>query len=208
MPETSASHGLHRPSKAEALRVLATSLAGWATRRPLPEQADGVSRFAHSSEARQTVTLLAVLEAVLACCVSAMLPPALRAWHAAFEALLVLSGFGAVAAMARHPHLVSPSRLVLRTGCFGGLTLPGTAVVSVSRAARTVAGLGIRPVPGEPRAVACAAGSAVDLCLRLDPPVVLDLGKAGATEVDTVYVSADAPDAFACAVREAGASRR
>ncbi|MBC2879485.1 MULTISPECIES: hypothetical protein [Streptomyces] len=208
MPEASGKPGIHRPSKTDTARTLATSLVRWATRRPLPEQAEDARRFAHSSDARQTVTLLVVLETVTALCTSAMLPPAFRACHAAFEALLVLAGFGAVAAMARSPHLVSPSRLVLRTGCFGSLTVPGASVASVTRVTRTVTGLGVRRVPGEPRAVACSAGGAVDLCLRLDPPAALDLGKSGVTtEVDTVYISADAPRAFAQAVREAAALR-
>ncbi|MER5783133.1 hypothetical protein ABT104_15635 [Streptomyces mobaraensis] len=208
MPEPSGKPGIHRPSKTGTARILAVSLLRWAARRPLPRQADGARRFAHSSDVRRTLTLILVLETVTACCASAVLPPVFRACHAVFEALLVLTGLGAVAATARNPHLVSPSRLVLRTGCLGSLTVPGASVVSVTRATRTVAGLGIRRVPGEPRAVACSAGGAVDLCLRLDPPVVLDLGKTGTTtRVDTVYLSADAPDALARALREAAALR-
>ncbi|MFE9172040.1 hypothetical protein ACFYNZ_21590 [Streptomyces kebangsaanensis] len=145
-------------------------------------------------------------EAFLAFFVSAMLPPVLRPYHVAFEVPLVLTAFGAVAAMARHPHAVSPSHVVLRTGFLGEPTLPRDAVRSASREMRTVSGRGLRPVPGDARAVACSVGSTVDVRLRVDPPVAVDLGRAGVVRAATAHVSADSPEAFLRAVRASGTS--
>ncbi|MFG2239187.1 hypothetical protein [Streptomyces sp. NPDC048734] len=145
-----------------------------------------------------------MLEICVACFVSVMIPAPLRPYHAAFEVLLVAAGFGAVAAMARHPHVVSDSRLVLRTGFLGELAVPREAVRTTSRVMRSISGRGLRPVPGEERAVVCSVASTVNVRIQLDPPVAVDLGKRGMVQASEIYVSADSPEAFLRAVRMSG----
>ncbi|MGV9248670.1 hypothetical protein [Streptomyces sp. NPDC003710] len=145
-----------------------------------------------------------MLEICVAFLASVMVPPALRPIHAAFEVLLVLTGFGAVAAMARHPHVISDSRLIVRTGFLGELSLPRPAVHTTSRAMRTIDGRGLRPVPGEEYGVACSVGSTVNVRIQLHSPVAVDLGKRGIVQASVIYVSADSPDAFLRAVRRSG----
>ncbi|MBB4792586.1 sensor histidine kinase [Streptomyces nodosus] len=198
---TTGSGASSRPSGAGLLRVLGGSLASWVARRPLREAGNGKHLLAHSSDTRQMITVLAVLEIVAAFLVSLMIPPVLRPYHAVFEVLLVLTALGAVAATARHPHLVSDAQVVLRTGLLGELVLPRGAVRSASRVLRTVPGRGLRPVAGDARAVACSVGGTVDVCLRLDPPVAVDLGESGVVAAGTVYTSVDSPEAFLRALR-------
>ncbi|MFF7145101.1 hypothetical protein [Streptomyces nodosus] len=154
------------------------------------------------------ITVLAVLEIVAAFLVSLMIPPVLRPYHAVFEVLLVLTALGAVAATARHPHLVSDAQVVLRTGLLGELVLPRETVRSASRVLRTVPGRGLRPVAGDAHAVACSVGGTVDVCLRLDPPVAVDLGESGVVAEGTVYASVDYPEAFLRALRMSDVPRR
>ncbi|MEW2494575.1 histidine kinase [Streptomyces nodosus] len=197
-----------RPSGAGFLRVLGGSLASWLARRPFREAGNGTHLLAHSSDTRQMITVLAVLEIVAAFLVSLMIPPVLRPYHAVCEVLLLLTALGAVAATARHPHLVSDAQVVLRTGLLGELVLPREAVRSASRVLRTVPGRGLRPVAGDDRAVACSVGGTVDVCLRLDPPVVVDLGESGVVAAGTVYASVDSPEAFLRALRMSDVPRR
>ncbi|MYV44138.1 hypothetical protein [Streptomyces sp. SID2888] len=154
------------------------------------------------------ITVLAVLEIVAAFLVSLMIPPMLRPYHAVFEVRLVLTALGAVAATARHPHLVSDAQVVLRTGLLGELVLPRETVRSASRVLRTVPGRGLRPVAGDAHAVACSVGGTVDVRLRLDPPVAVDLGESGVVAAGTVYASVDYPEASLRALRMSDVPRR
>ncbi|KFG74659.1 hypothetical protein [Streptomyces mutabilis] len=126
---------------------------------------------------------------------SGILPPPARPLHALPEAGLVLTGFGVLAALARHPHTVTASRVVLHTGFVGSLDLPRTTVRSAARTLRTIPGRRLRRVPTEPAAVACSLGGTTSVRLHLDPPVPMDLGDGDTVTVDAVYVSADRPDA-------------
>ncbi|MFG2847368.1 hypothetical protein ACGF12_29980 [Kitasatospora sp. NPDC048296] len=182
-------------------RILAGSLAKWIARRPLPEEDREAARLSHSSDVRQLVMILAGMEVFLAVLVDRMFPPALRPAHLTLEALLILASFGLVAAMVRHPHLVSPSRMVLRTGVLGGITLPRHAVRSASRTMRTVEGRGVRQVPGESRSLACSVGSSVNFCIELAEPLSVELGKHGTVEASTIYISVDSPEAALQAIR-------
>lgn len=177
------------PTRFGVVGVWARSLTAVLVRRgPVPG-------LRHSAGVRQLVLPLVAMEIVVAFLLSSMLPPAARPVHAAFEALLVLAGLGLVAVVLRHPHEVDAERVVLRTGFLGEVTLPRSAVRSVSSVVRTVPGRGPRPVPGEPGALACSVGSSLNAALRLDPPVRLDLGTTGLVDAATVYLSADSlPD--------------
>ncbi|MFG2985489.1 hypothetical protein ACGFYQ_30230 [Streptomyces sp. NPDC048258] len=184
-----------RPAKAGIARVWAGSLAAvLVRRRPVPG-------LRHSVELRQVVLVLVAMEVVVAFLLSSMLPPAVRPVHAALELLLVLAGLGLVAAVVRHPHEVDAERVVLRTGFLGDVTLPRSAVRSVAPVVRTVPGRGPRPVPGEPEAVACSANSSLNVAVRLDPRVRLDLGPAGTVDAATVYTSTDSLPALSAALR-------
>ncbi|MFJ4776197.1 hypothetical protein [Streptomyces sp. NPDC088762] len=177
------------------VRVWAGSLVAVLMRRP------PVSGLRHSAGLRQLVLPLVAMEIVVAFLVSSMLPPAARPVHAATEALLVLAGLALVAAVLRHPHGVDAERLVLRTGFLGDVTLPRSAVRSVSPVVRTVPGRGPRPVPGEPGVVACSVDGSLNLAVHLDPPVRLDLGAAGPVDATTVYASVDSLPALSAALR-------
>ncbi|MGW7333070.1 hypothetical protein ACWGIU_31645 [Streptomyces sp. NPDC054840] len=184
-----------RPGRAGIVRIWAGSLTAVVLRRP---SATGPR---HSAGTRQVVLVLAATEIVPAFLLSSMLPPAVRPLHAALELLLVLGGLGLGAALVRHPHEVGEGRVVLRTAFLGDVILPRSAVRSTSAVVRTVPGRGPRPVPGEPRAVACSVESALNVAVHLDPPMRLDLGPAGPVEAATVYVSVDSPPALAEALR-------
>ncbi|MFK0255069.1 hypothetical protein [Streptomyces sp. NPDC090445] len=155
----------------------------------------------HSAGLRQMLLGLVVMEPVTAVVVSSMLPPAVRFAHGVLEAVLVLAGLGAAAALVRAPHEVQEQHVVLRTGFFGEVSVPRSAVRSAGPALRTVPGRGPRPVPGDPAAVACSAEPAVDVVLHLRPPVRLDLGPAGGVvTASTLYTSAVSAAAFRSAL--------
>jgi hypothetical protein len=143
---------------------------------------------------RQLVAILAGLEVLLAFLVDRIFPPALRPVHLTLEALAILAAFGLVAAMARHPHLVSSSHLVLRTGFLGELALPRSAVRSASRTMRTVEGRGLRPVDGDSGELAFSVGSSTSLRIEFSEPLAFDLGKHGTVTASAIHVSADSPD--------------
>ncbi|WP_217244781.1 hypothetical protein [Streptomyces sp. AC602_WCS936] len=185
-----------KPPPRRRAQIVARSLCATIARRPARSQEEATV-IRHSSELRTLLLVLTLTEIPVAFLVSGVLPPPARPFHALLEVTLVLTGFGVLATIARHPHTVSPSRVVLRTGLLGDLDLPRERVRSAVRTLRTVQGRGLRRVPGEPSAVVCSLGSTIGVRLRLDPPVPLDLGDgAGSRDVDTVYVSADAADAF------------
>ncbi|MEV4455958.1 hypothetical protein [Microbispora sp. NPDC049633] len=192
-----------RPSGTRIARILLESLAGWITRRPVPGTSGGV-RLPHSSELRLIIVVLAAVESVTALLVSGMLPPEIKPPHAAFEMLLVLTALGAAAATARHPHLVSSSQLILRTGFLGELAVPRDCVRSASRVLQTIKGRGPRPVPGDPDAMACSVLSTVNVRVELDPPVHVDLPGTGKRAVRRIYFSTDSPDVVPGVVRRTG----
>ncbi|GAA0288895.1 hypothetical protein GCM10010302_29040 [Streptomyces polychromogenes] len=183
-----------RPTAAAIVRLWGASLG---RRLPPGRPAPGLR---HSAATRQLVLVLAGTEVVTAFVISSMLPPALRVVHAVTELLMILAGLGLVASLLRHPHMVDDAHVVLRTGFLGEVALPRAAVRSAAPVVRTVPGRGPRPVPGEPGAVACSVEAAVNVALHLDPPVRLDLGRAGRVDAATVYLSADSPSAFAAAL--------
>ncbi|MFD9307249.1 hypothetical protein ACFWCB_32045 [Streptomyces sp. NPDC060048] len=182
------------PGRVGVVRVWAGALVAVLVRR---RSAVGLR---HSAGVRQLVLPLVVMEVVVASLLSSMLPPAARPVHAVVEALLVVAGLALVAAVLRHPHEVDAERLVLRTGFLGDVTLPRSAVRSVSAVVRTVPGRGPRVVPGEPGAVACSVDGSLNVAVYLDPPVRLDLGAAGVVDTRTVYGSVDSPTALSAAL--------
>ncbi|MFJ3878619.1 hypothetical protein ACIPW5_14285 [Streptomyces sp. NPDC090077] len=186
-----------RPTRTGMVRVLAGSLAAAVMRRPK------VAGVRHSAGLRQLVLALAGTEIVTGFLLSSMLPPAVRPVHLALEVLLVLTGLALAAALLRHPHEVDAERLVLRTALLGDVTLPRSAVRSVAPVVRSVPGKGPRPVPGEPGAVACSVEESLNVAVRLDPPVRLDLGAAGVVDAGVVYASADSLPDFRAALRAA-----
>ncbi|MFJ7625591.1 hypothetical protein ACIQZN_03735 [Streptomyces sp. NPDC097595] len=189
-------HVAVKPAVGRRLRVLTRALAGQLRRQPPDCAGPGVAVIRHSAEVRQAVWALTLCEIPVAFLVSSILPVPARAPHALLEAALILLGFSVLAAMARHPHTVSSSRVVLSTGFLGEISLPRDRVQSASRSMRTLPGRGLRAIPGEPGALACSLGGSVSICVRLDPPVHVNLGKGGAVEATAVYVSADTPEAF------------
>ncbi|MEU6427167.1 hypothetical protein ABZ860_14855 [Microbispora sp. NPDC046973] len=191
-----------RPSGTRIAGILLESLAGWITRRPV-SGAPGVVPLPHSSELRLVVIVLAVVEIVTAFLVSGMIPPGFKAVHALFETLLVLAALGA-AATARHPHLVSSSELILRTGFLGELAVPRDSVRSVSPVLQTIKGRGPRAVAGDPDAMVCSVTSTVNVRVDLDPPVDIDLAGAGKRAVRRIYLSTDSPDAVRGVLRGNG----
>ncbi|MFJ3927239.1 hypothetical protein [Streptomyces sp. NPDC090022] len=184
-----------KPTRTGVVGVLGRSLAAVVLRRP------AVPGLRHSAGLRQLVLPLVGMELVTGFLLSSMLPPVVRPVHMALEALLVLGGLALVAALLRHPHEVDADRLVLRTAFLGDVELPRSAVRSVAPVVRTVDGKGPRAVPGEPDAVACSVSDSLNLVIRLDPPVRLDLGAAGLVDARTVYASADSVPALSAALR-------
>ncbi|MDG9693200.1 hypothetical protein QC281_24180 [Streptomyces sp. DH17] len=196
-----------KPPVRHRAHILYRSLLAAVTRRPPAHGEPGTTAMRHSSELRAMVLALTLTEIPVAFLLSGILPPPARPFHALLEAALVLTGFGVLAALARHPHTVTASRVVLHTGFMGSLDLPRTAVRSAALTLRTIPGRGLRRVPTEPAAVSCSLGGATGVRLHLDPPVPMDLGDGDTVTVDTVYVSADRPDALVRALRERAESR-
>ncbi|MFC8366958.1 hypothetical protein [Streptomyces sp. NPDC057238] len=196
-----------KPPLRHRAHILSRSLWAMVARRSTARDEGRSTALRHSSELRSMVMALTLTEIPVAFIVSEILPPSARLLHALLELALILTGFGVLAALARHPHTVSPARVVLHTGFMGSLDLPRSAVRSASRSLRTIPGRGLRRVPAEPTAVACSVGGTVGVRLHLDPPVPMDLGDGESADVDTVYASADAPDAFVRALRESAEPR-
>ncbi|MET7357846.1 hypothetical protein ABZS76_05300 [Streptomyces sp. NPDC005562] len=192
-----------KPAAAQQVRALTRALLGWVGRRPLDgaSEAEGTTLIRHSAEVRQMVMALTLCGIPVAFLVSSILPVPARFPHALLEGALILLGFSVLAAMARHPHGVSASRVVLSTGFMGEISLPREKVRSASRSMRTIPGRGLRPVPDEPGSLACSVGGSVSVCVHLEPQVLVDLGEDGTGEVTSVHVSADNPDAFPRALK-------
>ncbi|MFC9506656.1 hypothetical protein [Streptomyces sp. NPDC057002] len=180
--------------------ILTRALMAVITRRPLGTP-PGTTAIRHSSEVRSMVTVLTLTEIPLAFLVSEILPPAGRIPHAVLELALILTGFGVLVTMARSPHTVSADRVALRTGFMGGLELPRPMVRSANRSMRTIEGRGLRRVPNEPSAVACSIGGSVNVRVLLAEPVPVELDDGHSFDVDTVYISADAPEAITRALK-------
>ncbi|MEU9798932.1 hypothetical protein [Streptomyces sp. NPDC051000] len=189
-----------KQSKLRMVRIQGGALRDWAVRRPLPGVEQAVS-LRHSSDTRQMIIILCAMEAVLAFLVSRMVPPVLRPAHALLEVSIVLIGFGAVAAMHRHPHLLTSERITLRTGFLGAVEIPVHAISSVGRGMRTVTGRGLRFTADEGDAVACSVGASVNMYMEFDRPLRLDLGKPGVVVAKKIYFAADDPDAAMRAIR-------
>ena len=97
--------------------------------------------------------------------------------------LVVTSGL--VAALVVHPHLVSPTELRVRTGCWEEIRLPRHLIAGARVELRTVRrGLHV----GEGRVTLSPTG-ATNLTIRLVAPTTV----AGSPDVDTVCVWADDP---------------
>ncbi|MGW2039119.1 hypothetical protein [Streptomyces virginiae] len=184
-----------RPTRAGIARTWARSLTAVLRRRPVP------AGLRHSAGVKQLVLVLTATEIVVAALLSSMLPAVARPLHAAFELAVVLAWLGLVAALARHPHQVDEDVVVLRTGFLGDVTLPRAAVRGATPVVRTVPGRGPRPVPDEPGAVACSVDGSLNVAIRLDPPVRLDLGLTGPVDAATVYGCVDDLPALAAALR-------
>ncbi len=193
-----------RPTAGRVVRIWAAALVPPRARRAREGRTREGRTVPHSAALRQTLLALVVLELGAAAAVSSMLPGALRAAHLACEAVVILAGLGAAAALARAPHEVRQDSLVLRTGFFGDVSIPREAVRWVGPVVRTVAGRGVRPVPDEPGAVACSADGTVNVALHLRPPVRLDLGAAGVVTAEALYISADSPAALHAALHDPG----
>ncbi|MCT9140741.1 hypothetical protein [Streptomyces violarus] len=189
-----------KPRMGHRAGILARALLAVITRRPLGTP-PGTTAIRHSSEVRSMVMVLTLAEIPLAFLVSGILPPAGRIPHAVLELALILTGFGVLAAMARNPHTVSADRVALRTGFMGGLELPRPMVRSANQAMRTIEGRGLRRVPNEASAVACSIGSSVNVRLLLEEPLPVELGDGQSLDVDTVYISADSPEAITRALK-------
>jgi hypothetical protein len=94
--------------------------------------------------------------------------------------------FGLVAALVVHPHLVTPTELRVRTGCWDEIRLPRHLIVDATVEFRTAPrGLNVR----EARATLTPTG-ATNLTIRFLAPTTVGNGPA----VDTVCVWADDPD--------------
>ncbi|MFI6377465.1 hypothetical protein [Streptomyces sp. NPDC050546] len=195
-----------KPRIGDRAGILARALMAVITRRPLGT-ASGTTVIRHSSEVRSMVMVLTLMEIPLAFLVSEMLPPAGRIPHAVLELGLILTGFGVLAAVARSPHTVSADRVALRTGFMGGMELPRPMVRSANRSMRTIEGRGLRPVPNEASAVACSIGSSVNMRVLLEEPVPVELGDGQSLDIDTVYISADSPDAITRALKNSALHR-
>ncbi|MEU3419550.1 hypothetical protein AB0F39_13545 [Streptomyces murinus] len=197
-----------KPSVRHQAKALTKSLAAWVLRRPCEADIQDAVRIKHSSEVRQVVMVLTLTEIPLAFLVSRIVPPPARPAHAALEILLILLGFSILATMARHPHTVSSSAVALRTGFLGDIVLPRESVRSAARSMRTIEGRGLRRVPDDPSALACSIGASVNVVIRLDTPVLVDLRDGGPIEVRTVHISADSPDEVSRALRGGDATGR
>lgn len=189
-----------KPRMRHRAGILARSLVAVITRRPL-DAPPGTTAIRHSSEVRSMVMVLTLTEIPLAFLVSEILPPPGRPPHAVLELVLILTGFGVLAAMARNPHTVSADRVALRTGFMGSIELPRPMVRSATHSMRTIEGRGLRAVPNETSAVACSVGSSVNMRINLEQPVPVDLGDGRSVDVDTVYISADSPEAVTRALK-------
>ncbi|MFE9448923.1 hypothetical protein [Streptomyces sp. NPDC006739] len=160
-----------KPPLRDRAVLLSGSLGAWILRRPLRYGADHAVRIRHSAEVRQMVVVLTLTEVPLAFLVSDIVPPPARPYHAVLEVGPIQLGFSVLAAMARHPHVISSSVVALRTGFLGEVVLPRESVGSASRGMRTIEGRGLRRVPDDPTAVACSVGGSVNVRIHLDPPV-------------------------------------
>ncbi|WP_306965664.1 hypothetical protein [Streptomyces afghaniensis] len=189
-----------KPRMSQRAGILARALNAVITRRPLGTP-PGTAAIRHSSEVRSMVLVLTLTEIPLAFLVSEILPPPGRPPHAVLELALILTGFGILAAMARNPHTISADRVALRTGFLGAIELPRPMVRSATHAMRTIEGRGLRRVPNEASAVACSIGSSVNMRVHLEEPLPMDLGDGQSLDVDTVYISADSPEAVTRALK-------
>ncbi|MET9697793.1 hypothetical protein ABZY31_12825 [Streptomyces sp. NPDC006529] len=147
------------------------------------------------------IIILCAMEGFLAFLVSRMVPPVMRPAHALLEISIILLGFGAVAAMHRHPHLLNSEQITLRTGFLGAVDIPVHAISSVGRGTRTVTGRGLRSITDEADAVACSVGASVNMYMEFDQLLSLDLGKAGVVAAKKIYFAADDPDTAMRAMR-------
>ena len=113
----------------EALRDV---LAAWSCR---PRERLAGTAVGHSAELRTVVYLLVGAEVLVEGLMDlSMIPPAWRAVHLVWLALLVDGAFAFGAVTRRHPHVVEPSAIRLRGGLLDELHVPRALVAGVREA--------------------------------------------------------------------------
>lgn len=167
-------------------------LGNWLTRKPV-KLPDGWLPIAHSSDVRMIVWAFAGTDLVTGFVVDAMLPPAGRAVHLVWLVFSLVLSLGFCAMTVRTPHLLDGRNLRVRTGPFRALTIPAEAIGTARVAHGSTPGHGLRRVPDEDGAVACTVGSATNLVVDLEEPVLVRLRKGPPVLASRIYAAADHP---------------
>ncbi|MGP4001050.1 hypothetical protein [Streptomyces sp. 8N706] len=142
-----------------------------------------------------TVLVFTVSDLVVALLIDAKLPPVGRAVHLLWVLFSLTLSLGFCAMTARAPHILDDDSLRLRTGPFRALTIPRTALASVSVAHRSVPWYGLRRVLDTDEEVACSVGSSTQLVIVLRQPVRVCFRKGRPVLARRVYAAADDPAA-------------
>lgn len=163
-------------------------------RRPFTVAGETV--IGHSADLRTIVYLMAGGELLVEGLMDvSIVPPAWRPLHLVWMALIVdlAIAFGAVT--RRNPHRLDGDALRVRTGLGDEVAIRLDAVRAVRRERLSVAGRGLRPVPGRPGSVACNVGGITELVVELDEPVELHRRGGARLTAQRLHLAADDPAA-------------
>ncbi|KMS75261.1 hypothetical protein ACH49_21795 [Streptomyces leeuwenhoekii] len=185
-----------RRSGAQWTGRMLRDLWDWLARRPL-RLAEGERAVPHSASLRTVVMIFTASDVVVALLIDGKLPPAGRAVHLLWVVFSVTLTLGFCAMTIRTPHILDDTSLRLRTGPFRALTIPRTALASVSVAHRSVPWYGLRRALDSDDEVACSVGSATQLVVELKEPVRVSFRKGSPVLATKVYAAADDPAAAA-----------
>ncbi|MGV9252865.1 hypothetical protein [Streptomyces sp. NPDC003697] len=173
-------------------RAMLRDLGGWLVRRPMtfPE---GRLAIPHSSDVRMIVWAFAGTDLVTGFVIEGMIPSAGRVVHLLWMGFSLTLSLGFCAMTVRTPHLLDSRNLRLRTGPFRELTIPLETLGRARVAHGSTHGYGLRRVADEDDAVACTVGSATNVVIDLEEPLLVRLRKGEPVLARRIYAAADQP---------------
>lgn len=184
-------------------RALGGDLWDWLRRRP-PAVGDGQQALPHSADLRMIVLALAAAEIITEAIIDAIIPAPYRYLHIVWLAAIFAGSLAFAASTARRPHLLGPDALVLRVAPAGEVVVPLDAIAAVRQGMHSAKGVGPRPFPDDPGAVAYSITGTTHVVLDLARPVATRLRKGGVVQASRIYFATDLPSQAVRALRGAG----
>ncbi|WP_026360215.1 hypothetical protein [Amycolatopsis nigrescens] len=155
-----------RPRAKPMVTLVGGSLVRWVLARFKGADRTGTA-ILHTADPQRAMIVFAAMEVLVTPLVGRLLPGVWQLVHLVVEVLVVGVYLGLAACWRIHPHLLDDRSLLLRTGTFGDVAIPLTAIEAVRRDERAAGGYGIRGVADEQETLACSVTSQTNVVIDL-----------------------------------------